>query len=54
MPHRHLGADGDLSWNLRTREGNLLGGGLYIYVLTATDATGATIGTRTDKFVVIR
>jgi hypothetical protein len=50
----NLGADGDLSWNLRTREGNLLGGGLYIYVLTATDATGATIGTRTDKFVVIR
>ena len=50
----NVGADGDLSWNLRTREGNLLGGGLYIYVLTATDATGATIGTRTDKFVVIR
>ncbi len=49
-----VGADGDLSWNLRTREGNLLGGGLYIYVLTATDASGATIGTRTDKFVVIR
>jgi len=50
----NLGSDGDLGWNLRTREGNLLGGGLYIYVLTATDATGATIGTRTDKFVVIR
>jgi hypothetical protein len=50
----NIGADGDLSWNLRTREGNLLGAGLYIYVLTATDANGATIGTRTDKFVVIR
>jgi len=49
-----LGADGDLSWNLRTREGNLLAAGLYLYVLTATDATGGTVGTRTDKFVVIR
>ncbi len=49
-----LRGDGDLAWNLRTREGNVLGAGLYIYVLTATDASGATIGTRTDKFVVIR
>lgn len=49
-----LGADGDLSWNMRTREGNLVAGGLYLYVLTATDATGGTIGTRTDKFVIIR
>jgi hypothetical protein len=50
----NLRGDGDLAWNLRTREGNLMGAGLYIYVLTATDASGATIGTRTDKFVVIR
>lgn len=49
-----LQGTGDLQWNMRTREGNLIGAGLYIYVLTATDANGATIGTRTDKFVVIR
>jgi len=50
----NLAGEGDLAWNLRTREGNLLGAGLYLYVLTATDANGGTIGTRTDKFVVIR
>jgi hypothetical protein len=50
----NLGADGDLTWNMRTREGNSLAGGLYLYVVTAEDATGRPIGSRINKFVVIR
>ena len=50
----NLGGNGDLTWNMRTREGNVLAAGLYIYVLTATDASGGTIASRTSKFVVIR
>ena len=49
-----LNGDGDLLWNLRTREGNLVNSGLYLFVVTGTDATGKTVGTRTGKFVVIR
>jgi hypothetical protein len=49
-----LAADGDLSWNMRTREGNALAAGLYLYVVTAEDASGRTIGSRINKFVVIR
>ncbi len=50
----NLGADGDLTWNMRTREGNTLAAGLYLYVVTAEDATGRPIGSRINKFVVIR
>jgi len=50
----NLGADGDLSWNMRTREGNALAAGLYLYVITAEDASGRSIGSRINKFVVIR
>jgi hypothetical protein len=49
-----LGADGDLTWNMRTREGNSLAAGLYLYVVTAEDATGRPLGSRINKFVVIR
>ena len=49
-----LGADGDLTWNMRTREGNSLAAGLYLYVVTAEDAAGRPIGSRINKFVVIR
>jgi hypothetical protein len=49
-----LGADGDLTWNMRTREGNSLGAGLYLYVITAEDANGRPVGSRINKFVVIR
>lgn len=49
-----LGADGDLSWNMRTREGNVLAAGLFLYVITAEDDTGKPIGSRINKFVVIR
>ena len=57
----NLGADGDLLWNLRTREGNLLGSGLYLYVVTATQdsplanaSAARPIASRTAKFVIIR
>lgn len=44
---------GDLPWNLRTREGTAVAGGLYIYVLTANDADGKKVNAR-GKFVIIR
>lgn len=47
------GVSGDLPWNLRTREGTQVAGGLYIYVLTANDAEGKKINAR-GKFVIIR
>lgn len=49
-----LGPTGDLVFTPRTREGNEMGPGLYVFVLHAQDAAGADIGTRTDKFVIIR
>ena len=47
------GGSGDLPWNLRTREGTGVAGGLYIYVLTANDADGKKVNAR-GKFVIIR
>jgi hypothetical protein len=47
------GTSGDLKWNMRTREGTLIAGGLYIYVLTSNDDRGKQVTTR-GKFVVIR
>ena len=44
---------GDLGWNLRTREGTAVAGGLYIYVLTANDVDGKKVNAR-GKFVIIR
>jgi hypothetical protein len=49
-----LNANGDLAWNLRTREGNQISAGLFLYVLTAQDATGKPVGSVRGKFVVIR
>ncbi len=45
---------GDLRFNLRTREGNEMAAGLYLYVLTATGSNGEAIGTAKGKFVLIR
>lgn len=44
---------GDLPYNLRTREGIDLSSGLYLYVLTATGASGKDQVQR-GKFVIIR
>ncbi|MBI1966736.1 MAG: hypothetical protein HYS40_01990, partial [Gemmatimonadetes bacterium] len=56
-----LGGDGDLLWNIRSREGNVLGSGLYLFVVTATEDSPLTnasaarpIGSKTGKFVIIR
>lgn len=56
-----LGADGDLLWNLRSREGNAIGAGLYLFIVTATEDSPLTnasaarpIGSKTGKFVIIR
>ncbi len=48
-----LNGSGDLPYNLRTREGTDLAAGLYIFVITTTDASGRKHSVR-GKFVVIR
>jgi hypothetical protein len=49
-----LSGNGDLFWNLRTREGNEVGSGLYIFVVEAVNPeTGGTLK-KVGKFVVIR
>ncbi len=49
-----LTGNGDLFWDMQTREGNEIGPGLYIFVARATDpATGREI-TKRGKFVIIR
>jgi hypothetical protein len=48
-----LNGTGDLPYNLLTREGTELASGLYIYVITASGASGGTQTAR-GKFVVIR
>jgi hypothetical protein len=49
-----LAGNGDLFWDMQTREGNELGPGLYIFVVKATDpATGRELK-KMGKFVVIR
>ena len=53
QPGDLLPASGDLPWDLRTREGTLISSGLYIYVITANDASGKQQQAR-GKFVVIR
>ncbi len=49
-----LAGNGDLFWDLRTREGNNLAAGLYVFVVQARNpATGAEVK-HVGKFVVIR
>jgi len=49
-----LSAQGDLYYNLRTLEGNLLASGLYLYVVEALDADGKVIGRKQGKFVIVQ
>jgi hypothetical protein len=49
-----LNETGDLLWDLRTREGNLVAGGLYLFMITGKDAQNREIGKHMGKFVVIR
>lgn len=49
-----LAGNGDLFWDMRTREGNNAGAGLYVFVVEADNpATGETL-TKIGKFVIIR
>jgi hypothetical protein len=48
-----LESSGDLAWNLRNRSGEVVGSGLYVFVLSANDERGKQIRGR-GKFVVIR
>ena len=49
-----LNGTGDLLWDLRTREGNLIAGGLYLFTITGRDENGGSLGSHMGKFVVIR
>jgi hypothetical protein len=49
-----LNETGDLVWDMRTREGNLIAGGLYLFTITGKDADGRDLGQHMGKFVVIR
>lgn len=49
-----LNGTGDLLWNLQSREGNLIAGGLYMFMITGRDANGRELGSHMGKFVVIR
>ncbi len=49
-----LSGNGDLYWNVRTREGTDVAGGLYMFVVTARDpATSASVK-KIGKLVIIR
>lgn len=49
-----LNGRGDLAFNLRTREGNEMAAGLYLFVLTAQDNNGRELATKKGKFVLIK
>jgi len=49
-----LAGNGDLFWDMRTREGNNLGAGLYIFVVEARNPADGSTLTKSGKFVVIR
>ena len=49
-----LDGQGDLRFNLVTKEGLLMAAGLYLYVLTAEDEQGREVGVAKGKFVIIR
>ena len=49
-----LNDTGDLLWNLRTRENTFIAGGMYLAMVTAESGSGASLGSRMIKFVVIR
>ncbi|MFN2398432.1 MAG: hypothetical protein ABR543_07290, partial [Gemmatimonadaceae bacterium] len=49
-----LNDTGDLIFDLRSREGNLLAGGLYLFMVTGTDQNGTDLGRHMGKFVIIR
>lgn len=49
-----LAGNGDLFWDMLTREGNQIGSGLYVFVLEARNPADGSTLTRSGKFVIIR
>ena len=49
-----LNGTGDLLWDLRTREGNLIAGGLYLFTISGRDTEGRSVGSHMGKFAVVR
>ena len=48
-----LNANGDIFWDMRTREGFLIGPGLYLYIVEATGAQKAR-RSKPGRFIIIR
>ena len=49
-----LNDTGDMIWDLRTREGLDVAGGLYMFMVTGLDATGKELASALGKFVIVR
>jgi len=49
-----LSGNGDLFWNMQTREGNLIASGLYIFIVEANDPETGRYLKKLGKFIVIR
>jgi hypothetical protein len=49
-----LNDTGDMIWDLRTREGLDVAGGLYMFMVTGLDANGREIASHLGKFVIVR
>jgi hypothetical protein len=49
-----LNETGDLIWDLRTREGLDVAGGLYMFMVTGQDASGKELASHLGKFVIVR
>jgi hypothetical protein len=49
-----LNDTGDLEWDLRTREGNTIAAGMFLFMITGEDTNGRSLGSHMGKFVVIR
>jgi hypothetical protein len=41
-------------WDLRTREGLDVAGGLYMFMVTGLDASGKELASSLGKFVIVR
>jgi hypothetical protein len=49
-----LNGSGDLYFNLVTREGTLMAGGLYLYTVEASGTTGGARRQAAGRFIIIR
>jgi hypothetical protein len=49
-----LAGNGDLFWDMRTRESNQIAAGLYVFVLEAENPANGDVLRKSGKFVIIR